>query len=538
MKGDLTTFGDFSEILLDQKKAQGGAGEIWTIRNHPDFVAKVYHEDVEQENYEHKVKMMLANKPAFEIYEEAGKRYPELTWPVSIIRENKQFIGYVMPKLDFATTSNLERFLHKKSRQIDGITNFAGHRFNVAYNLAYNLNKVHQAGHLVVDLKPQNILVERKNLYVSILDTDGFMIKCEGSQTYPAKQYTPNYVAPEFISKKPEEATVQQDLFALAVIVFQLANNGIHPFQAGMKRASKTIQEMVEKKYYAYGLNGSGRFIPSKFSEHTYWPNELRSAFDQAFGSKDRPSAEEWQKLLLKFTSPKFGVVGRCTENSDHIQYLGECSQCGVINHLVRSQNEKRNQRGKITSEKPKLRHGNTQKVSKTKTATSTSSKSRISNTPHVTKSVKDNLIRRAIFWTITTFVIVTVGLDVGLLDLSLGEYIEKRTETHPWWSIFYAISLYLFYYALWRGRPARDCPKCGSYAGALRFRDSEKHFVKWRHQTKSGRPDKRYKNNNQLFELTSIWECPHCDATIQFQHSLSENPNRYTPIDSKKVLP
>ena len=62
-----------------------------------------------------------------------------------------------------------------------------------------------------------NILI----LFTAIFDSDGFSIKSKNFN-FPAKQFTPEYIAPEFIKKKPEETDKEQDHFALAVIIFQL----------------------------------------------------------------------------------------------------------------------------------------------------------------------------------------------------------------------------------------------------------------------------------------------------------------------------
>ena len=52
MRGDNTDVGDFSSFSLGEKKASGGAGEIWTIKKHPNFVAKIYHNHVDFTDYE------------------------------------------------------------------------------------------------------------------------------------------------------------------------------------------------------------------------------------------------------------------------------------------------------------------------------------------------------------------------------------------------------------------------------------------------------------------------------------------------------
>lgn len=54
-----------------------------------------------------------------------------------------------------------------------------------------------------------------------------------------------------------DEMGEEQDKFALAVMIFKLLNNGIHPF-SGVPRKNDgemlTIQNRIEEYHYAYGL--------------------------------------------------------------------------------------------------------------------------------------------------------------------------------------------------------------------------------------------------------------------------------------------
>lgn len=53
-----------------------------------------------------------------------------------------------------------------------------------------------------------------------------------GGERFPAGQFTAEYLAPEFqkTGKVPEKQEEWQDRFALAVILFQLLNFGLHPY--------------------------------------------------------------------------------------------------------------------------------------------------------------------------------------------------------------------------------------------------------------------------------------------------------------------
>ena len=55
MRGDNTDVGDFSSFSLGEK-SQWRRGEIWTIKKHPNFVAKIYHDHVDFSEYEKKIR--------------------------------------------------------------------------------------------------------------------------------------------------------------------------------------------------------------------------------------------------------------------------------------------------------------------------------------------------------------------------------------------------------------------------------------------------------------------------------------------------
>jgi len=521
--GDKNKFGDFRRIILKEAKAKGGAGSIWTLENNDNFVAKIYHDHVNLNSYEPKIDAMLANRPkSLENYA-VGENFPPYTWPITKVMKSKKFLGYIMPKIDFDYGKSLERFLNKKSRQIDGLSHYVGNRHLIAHNLAQSVADIHNSGHLIVDLKPQNLIVNRNNYLISVLDTDGFAISHRGKLVHSAKQFTPEYIAPEFIKKTPDKVDIQQDYFALAVIIFRLFNNGIHPFQAGMKRSSKTINEMIMRRYYAYGLAGNKGLVPSRFSEHNAWPNDLREAFDQAFKSKNRPTSRDWVNLIRQFNPNTSSRANNCSIDNNHIKLDGRCPTC-EISEKIR------------TPSKPSIIKSGVE-ISKANARNITPTKS--SSLPTNKTSIKRNLLRKSFVSATLIYLIFSLGWYYFAVEhFLLLDWARERFQTNILWSTFYIFVLAIIYYRSNRGNPRRDCPNCGAFSGALKFVKSDQQFRRWRHQTKSGRPDKRYKSNPKLFEMTTFWHCDYCDTDLRYVHELASSPNRNsTKITGKYIL-
>ena len=89
----------------------------------------------------------------------------------------------------------------------------------------------------------------------------------------------------------------EQDKFALAVMIFKLLNNGIHPF-SGVPRINDeemlSIQNRIEQYHYAYGLWPDTYQAPHPYSIHEFFDKKTLELFERAFvrGGK-RPTAEE-----------------------------------------------------------------------------------------------------------------------------------------------------------------------------------------------------------------------------------------------------
>lgn len=341
--------GSHNSIDLSQIAASGGAGDIYLCEEDQEILVKVYRSESDRSLYEEKVISMVERPPILPDLEVSKKKFPQVTWPRKIaISPAGDFLGFSMTKMDLNECVSLERFLQRRMRQHEGLPEFYGHRISIAHNLAVLVDALHAKGHHVIDLKPQNCFVHRSKLFVSILDSDGMSISGGESLRYPATQYTEEYIAPESMKKRPSELARKQDLFALAVIIFRLLNNGIHPFQSGARGPAKTIHQMVERKRYAYGLDGPGALIPNGQSIHEYFPNDIRESFDKAFrSSRHRPEASEWRSLLQGIIKDTSGAVSRCDQfPEEHLDLGLGCGMCRVqarSRRPVKTQTSKRN---------------------------------------------------------------------------------------------------------------------------------------------------------------------------------------------------
>jgi hypothetical protein len=204
----------------------------------------------------------------------------------------------------------------------------------------------------VVDLKPVNLRCYRRSLHIAMLDCDGFGIKGAGER-FCAPQFTPENLAPELhgraLGADDEE---RQDRFALAVVIFQLLNFGIHPFtgRPSSERVPTDIPGRIARRCYAYGLRRNRDMAPSPASGHAAMPLELRTMFDRAFAStgSGRPAATDWAALLRHYARRSNGKLVPCERGPSHEHFAGlACATC--------ARGELRSQAARAAARRPRL---------------------------------------------------------------------------------------------------------------------------------------------------------------------------------------
>ena len=125
---------------------------------------------------------------------------------------------------------------------------------------------------------------------------------------------------------------IQQERFALSVTLFQLLNNGIHPFQFKYKsqKYALTREENIREERYVYNNKNKKYGEPSPSSIHSFFTDNMFDYFNESFSSVDRPSAKEWLEELEKFTNKKNIQSFRCPKNDNHFNFGKGCGDCNL----------------------------------------------------------------------------------------------------------------------------------------------------------------------------------------------------------------
>jgi len=154
-------------------------------------------------------------------------------------------------------------------------------------------------------------------------------------ERYPADLISTDYISPEAFTGalKPRDLGREQDLYALAVIIFQLMNYGTHPFQGVVidpHIEAATNDEKAYKRLYPHGMEESGLILPRPGSAHKLVHKRLRKLFDEAFTSVTRPSAGLWAKTIQELLEQK--SIVRCRDfpsKPSHMRFRTlDCPEC------------------------------------------------------------------------------------------------------------------------------------------------------------------------------------------------------------------
>jgi hypothetical protein len=328
--------GDKKRIYLGKLIHKGGAaGKIYMNASEENSVAKIFHSKNKAAQYKNKLIAMLLNKPDLPPALMDGEEYVQIAWPTALLEDDKKnIIGYLMPLVNMMEAVPLDHIMQKAVRNKLNISEKYSHRVFAAYNVAAMVAALHNCGHHIIDLKPSNISVYKENMMVAIVDCDGFSIQGEKNR-YPAEFVSDEYIYPEGMDLGCDEMNEEQDKFALAVILFKLLNNGIHPFSGTPYKTEDiplTIQDRIENYHYPYGKIKSKYQKPHPYSTHEYFDDRTIELFDRAFTKgKKRPTALEWKEHIWELLNS----LKTCKNNGNHAYFVkNKCGLCAIEKKL------------------------------------------------------------------------------------------------------------------------------------------------------------------------------------------------------------
>lgn len=392
--------------VIEPALGKGGEGSIYRISGMPGYVLKIFLDSKRTETRHRKLLTMIAMplSPA---------AMQQITWPIDVVYENGQFIGYVMPEIKNNEDLNV-MYSGKYSCTLS-------EKITLAKNLCAAINAVHNAGQVCGDLNPKNIGVDPHNARITLVDTDSYHItERNSSRVYRCEVGMPEYL-PREIQEKMKNGyqlstaplptfTKYSDLFALAVHIFALLMNGCHPFACAVNgkvnigslaasQPSVTAPQPIDNicnGFFPFYTKRSGITIPKYAPEFEMLPQNIQDLFIRAFidGHSDptkRPDSVEWYNALSAMQQN----LKVCAANKNHMYpaHLNKCPFCEVDKKM----------RGMVSG----VTGGNSggTRTHHTTTNTATSSTANTTTTYHSS----DNIMESAgMFWFLT--LAITLG--------------------------------------------------------------------------------------------------------------------------------
>ena len=338
-QGDISVWSSATNrITLSQSDVlgSGGEGAVYSLRSHPDIVAKIYHSNRRTDEVISKLDVMINYPPRTED-DQTGHLF--VAWPRDLVHDAAgDVIGFLMPKVE-KTNSLFEYYNPALRRRNAPHINYAN-LCSVAKSLAVALDRLHGINYtyLVGDINESNAYIT-ENEHVTLIDADSFQVT--DSRTTPPTIYRcvvgkPEYTPPELqgVSFAQVDRNVHHDNFALAVVIYQLLMEGTHPFRGIYTGAGEKpqVETCISRGYFLYSASGTVplRPVPSAVEWDTLH-EDIRALFRKCFddGHSDpqaRPAPRDWIDAL----DEAMRSLRQCARNPNHWHFDSQpnCTWC------------------------------------------------------------------------------------------------------------------------------------------------------------------------------------------------------------------
>ena len=126
-----------------------------------------------------------------------------------------------------------------------------------AANLSSAVAALHARGYCIGDINERNILV-KDTAMVTLIDTDSFQVFSSAGM-FRCLVGVPEFTPPELIGKSfaQVDRSVESDNFSLAVLIFKLLMEGVHPFDGLYQGAGDPppLEDRISRGDYPHSGN-------------------------------------------------------------------------------------------------------------------------------------------------------------------------------------------------------------------------------------------------------------------------------------------
>lgn len=349
------------QLDLTPVLARAGEGTVYGVAQREDWAAKVFHPTLTglQQKLD-KVAAMINSSPPGALQPNG---FVVLTWPTHVLFDDAGPVGFVMPRIDTATSVEIHTMSNPVNRNDPRPSEPQWtrrvtweHLVNTAANLCLAVQVVHRVDALIGDFQERNILVS-DTTQVALVDCDSMQFADRSGRQYLCAVGRPEFTAPELagVDLRSHPRGKASDLFALAVHIHQLLMAGNHPFMRGVWTGSGEQPDALSLARSGAWAGGPG----SPLQTHplappiAFMPRDIERLFERAFtdGAVDpsiRPSAEEWRRALLRIR------LTRCSFGAHQVPVeTPTCPWCAIDDEREARRSQKQRTRSDGTGSRP-----------------------------------------------------------------------------------------------------------------------------------------------------------------------------------------
>ncbi|RRA47881.1 helix-hairpin-helix domain-containing protein [Acidipila sp. EB88] len=314
------------KVVLANELGKGGEASVFAVQGEPKLVAKVYH--AHSGKRAEKLKAMVDHPPR----EHATRKgHISICWPERMLfDEQRQCVGFLMPKLDRTTNREMLQFYNPQDRKTNAPNFTWEYLVRAAMNVSIVMETLHNHGYVVGDVNESNFFISDEAL-VTIVDCDSMQVRTPEC-IFHCTVAKPEYLPPEMhgVHLATTRRGPEQDNFALAILLFLLLMEGVHPYSGAWKGAGDPppLEERIRTGDCAYVIGKRVAPMPAA-PPFEMLPVALQALFKRAFGDghahpSARPSAYEWRQALASVR------LARCKSNPQHSysEHVPSCPWC------------------------------------------------------------------------------------------------------------------------------------------------------------------------------------------------------------------
>jgi hypothetical protein len=289
--GELITLGEELEKKED--------GIVYRVQDNASIVAKVYARAFRNDRLE-KLSFMFRNSPESL---ETPPMQSLVAWPMDLLElpaRQETFAGFLLPYVEGRSLA--EVFNPIQHRLALPLLNYSS-RLRTARSLAAAVDSLHAGGYVSGSLSDSSALMTEQEL-ITLVDLDSVQVwDPDAQKLHACRPGQQEYMPPEALwNGASGRLPFSHDLFALAVLIFQLLIDGVHPFTGRFVGAGEdpSLQKRIRGGLFPYcrsrrvpvsPLNGAQTFS----SIHPKLQDLFVRCFELGhFDPDTRPSAREW----------------------------------------------------------------------------------------------------------------------------------------------------------------------------------------------------------------------------------------------------